>query len=344
MGNITVAASTIPPLQDHTWFEDALVFYEKHLLSHPNDPLAFQNRGYAMLNLGRYKESIYWSEQALAVNPDLEIALNNKAFAMAEMGRYEEALGVYTDLVQRFGDSARLWNNKGMLYQVLGDHKNAHSCFERALAASANKRFQSSHINRAGCLVETANFDEALELYTELLTSPDTEPYALMGLATIKVRKNQYSEAVSLLDRVLVKDPDNGAALAQKAYALYKIGHPELGVGYLDRMLQLIEKRRAKECIPYLLAHAQVAFRKEQYEEALDWYEAVLSKNPRCPDALYGKGLVLQLRDDLLGAIIHFNQCLAVNLNYRDRYSFERLDALVAVLEPQLSRELSVNT
>lgn len=55
---------------------------------------------------------------------------------MSEVGRYEEALAIYSGLIEKYGASPRLWNNKGMIYQTLGQYHHALNCYEKAIACS----------------------------------------------------------------------------------------------------------------------------------------------------------------------------------------------------------------
>ena len=52
----------------------------------PDDPDAWNNRGYALDNLGRYEEAINSYDQALHFKPDDHQAWNNPGIALGDLG------------------------------------------------------------------------------------------------------------------------------------------------------------------------------------------------------------------------------------------------------------------
>jgi tetratricopeptide (TPR) repeat protein len=72
--------------------EDALSRYDRALELNPRDHEAWNNKGNALVGLGRLEESLSCYDQAFQINPRLAAACHNKGLTLWELGRLEEAL------------------------------------------------------------------------------------------------------------------------------------------------------------------------------------------------------------------------------------------------------------
>jgi Tetratricopeptide repeat/Glycosyltransferase family 9 (heptosyltransferase) len=82
---------------------------------------AWNNRGNALLKMGRHDEAIAAYDRALAIKPDYGDATYNKGNALLELGRVPEALACFEQAVRLRTDHPDFPFNEGMARLLLGD-------------------------------------------------------------------------------------------------------------------------------------------------------------------------------------------------------------------------------
>jgi tetratricopeptide (TPR) repeat protein len=73
-------------------YNESIPYFDKALAINPKDFYALYNKGAALLNLQKYNESIPYFDKALAINPKDFYALYNKGAALSKTGRYNESI------------------------------------------------------------------------------------------------------------------------------------------------------------------------------------------------------------------------------------------------------------
>lgn len=69
--------------------------YDEAIRRHPNDAMAFNNRGDAYFEQGEYERAIRDYDQAILLDPKADIAISNRGCAHLKMGRIDEAIADY---------------------------------------------------------------------------------------------------------------------------------------------------------------------------------------------------------------------------------------------------------
>src|SRR5215469_1943952 len=69
-------------------YNQSLAYFDKALAINPKDFFALYNKGSALLNLGKYNQSLAYFDKALAINPKDFFALYNKGSALLNLGKY----------------------------------------------------------------------------------------------------------------------------------------------------------------------------------------------------------------------------------------------------------------
>jgi len=71
-------------------------------------------------------------DEAIRLDPGYALAWNSKGIALADLGRYDEAILAYDEAIRIDPEYARAWNNKGMALKSLGRTAEAEAAFSRA--------------------------------------------------------------------------------------------------------------------------------------------------------------------------------------------------------------------
>ncbi|MDO7848268.1 tetratricopeptide repeat protein [Hymenobacter sp. M29] len=115
------------------------------LLARPNPDLsAYNNRGYALLVLGKYKEAIPDFNQAIALRAVEAYAYNNRGFAYLRSGRASKALADIQHSLQLDPVNSYAHRNLGIYFYEQGQYEPALAALERAQALNA----QTPHLQR----------------------------------------------------------------------------------------------------------------------------------------------------------------------------------------------------
>ena len=113
---------------------------------------AFNNRGNALLDLGRHQEALASYAQAIALRPDYAEAFSNRGNALLDLERYQEALASYDQAIALRRDYADAVANRGAALGVLGQHLAALQSYVQALALRPDH--PAARFGRAGCLLK----------------------------------------------------------------------------------------------------------------------------------------------------------------------------------------------
>ncbi|MHA1271497.1 MAG: tetratricopeptide repeat protein [Candidatus Helarchaeota archaeon] len=90
----------------------------------PNYKDAWNNKGVALDDQGKYEEAIECYERALEIDPNDKDAWNNKGVALRKQGKYEEAIECYERALEIDpNDKDVIKNKEYLLYQIKKDEK-----------------------------------------------------------------------------------------------------------------------------------------------------------------------------------------------------------------------------
>jgi len=201
------------------------------------------------------------------------------------------------------------------------DYKSmVRSNLKKAKQAEANKNFaeaeqlyrevlQNDGTNEAAFRgwVEMAlglsNFDAALQLCTQFLSTSPENSTALILMARAFMQLNQYEKAVAYFQHVLAQNPDHAEARYYFGLLCLRTGNDKPGLDLLACVTGLYELDALKE----LCRHHHK--RKDRAET-----KAVLGKglalSPNDLDLLYISGQVHMLEDEVIAALGEFKQII----------------------------------
>ena len=83
---------------------------------------------------GHYERALTEYETALTEAPDHIHALRGKARSLLKLERYDEALASFNAAIEREPQFAATYANRGILYDQMGQYRNALADYEKALA------------------------------------------------------------------------------------------------------------------------------------------------------------------------------------------------------------------
>jgi tetratricopeptide (TPR) repeat protein len=155
--------------------EEAINSYNKALKIKSDYHEAWNNRGFALNELGRYEEAVTSYDKALEFKPHCYEAWDNRGAALGYLGRYEEAISSYDKALEFKPDCYKAWDKRGIALGYLGRYEEAISSYDKALQIQPNVSNASNvFYNKACTYALQSNLEEVLEnLGKAIALNPD---------------------------------------------------------------------------------------------------------------------------------------------------------------------------
>ncbi|MCB0396338.1 MAG: tetratricopeptide repeat protein [Flavobacteriales bacterium] len=153
--------------------------------------------------------------------------------------RMQEAIAELTAATQINPKFHHAWYNLGMVYQKMGLHEQAVTCFRNVL------QLQPSHINTHYSIALSlgnglGRVDEALPYMERLVNEFHSDkPEHMTGLGILYGMKNDYEQAIGTLLRGIQKHPDDAKLNFNLAITYYNKGETEPANFYFSRAFAL---------------------------------------------------------------------------------------------------------
>ncbi len=115
-------------------YEDAIERYNKSIEADENYTFAWNNKGVALGELGRYDAAVECFNRAIEINDSSAEAWSNKGVTLDYMGEHREALDCYNRSIDIDSLLAEAWYNKGNnLAHYTGRYKDAKACYNESI-------------------------------------------------------------------------------------------------------------------------------------------------------------------------------------------------------------------
>lgn len=225
---------------------------------------AYAEKGNLTFNENEYgKKAIETANKVLAININDAQALQVVGYANEIMGNYEEALRNYDRVVGIAPESAQGYSNKGHVYDLQGDHLNAETWYKKALAIDPKN--DHALVNLARIDMRKNDFVSAssslnIVVNTSTNVRMKASAYQLLAVIESKPGSDDYSNAISLLKKALELDP---------------LGLPQAYVSLADVYIKNISNVESKEAYQKTIVDAKAVLSKS------------LSINPNQASAYY---------------------------------------------------------
>jgi uncharacterized membrane protein YhaH (DUF805 family) len=101
--------------------------YDEAIRRHPNDAMAFNNRGDAYFEQGEYERAIQDYDQAIQLDPKADIAISNRGFARLRMGQIDEAVADYNAALKFDSENEEALYGRGVAKLKKGDEPGGYA-------------------------------------------------------------------------------------------------------------------------------------------------------------------------------------------------------------------------
>ena len=179
--------------------EEAIKCFDKALQYNPNSAYSMFYKSLVYMGLEDYENAQDMIVQALNILPDNSEFLNNYCVILIRLGRNEEAIDIANKALIIEPDSVETYTNKAFALENLNRFEEAIECYDKALKINPNF-FEAWH-NKAYSFENLNMLDEAIECYEKALELSPNNSQILSNIAMLYVKKGDFDKASETLNR-----------------------------------------------------------------------------------------------------------------------------------------------
>jgi tetratricopeptide (TPR) repeat protein len=296
-------------------------------------------QGEALYAKGNYAEAVVCFEKAILTNNSANKAWFWRGNVLIKLQRAEEAIDCYDQAISLESEQYEVWYKKASLLGKLQRYKEAIVCYERASSIGPNS-FDPWH-NIAALLGKLQHYEEAVAAYDRALAIKDTDSEIWHNRGAMLGKLQDYAEAVDSYDRALTINPNRYETWYNRGNMLWKLLRYADAVVSYDRAIEIQPEKyevwynkgavlgrmhRYQEAIEsydkalaiksndFELWHNRgVAYDKlSQHSEAIASFEQAIMLMPDCYEAWFGKGESLAKMQQPEAAIVAYEEAIAI--------------------------------
>ena len=204
-------------------------------------------------NLDDSDKALRFFKQTFLINPKLTNLRFDYANLLGNLGRNDEAIEQYKQYLAAFPEDANAYRNLGLVYKKIGNNDLALFNFEKSYSK------------------DSSNNDTKKEL------------------AFCYHTKKDYANALKFYNFALKTDPENPELLANKALTLHAMGNYIPAIEIYKELLEKQPNERIEQNLTAAsIAYAYNLYDKEDYGQAILYFEDAIELNEREASAHYG--------------------------------------------------------
>ena len=218
-------------------YEKAIGVYDLITDITPEQPPAWNKKGYAYSQLGKYEEAIKCFDKALEYNPNSAYSMFYKSMVYMNLEDFENAQDMIIKALNIIPDNTEFLNNYCYILIKLDKNNEAIDIANEALKIDPDS--VETYTNKAFALENLNRFDEAIECYNKALKINPNFFEAWHNKAFSLENLNRFDEAIECYNKALELHPNNYHILEKISWLYVKKGDPENAAKYFSKAIDL---------------------------------------------------------------------------------------------------------
>jgi len=283
--------------------------YDEYLLRHPEDVVAWNNRGVVFDAMGDHPSAADSYRRAVELQPSYEVAWCNRGNAYTYMGETDEALRNY---IQTLRVNRRYRQGYDYLVQLLRSQGEPKDVLKR-LQELETELGESAYFKYHQGLLwdELGKPGRALRLYTRALDLEDTDPEIWKAKGNAHFNLEELDLAIECYDAALNLDINNEEVWNNRGFTFFTAGF--MGVA-IDCYGQAVRINPAYKHAWYNLGYTY--HQMDQLEDAITAYERAIEIDDEDEILLNNRGNAEYNLGHYLESIPWFERAVTINPNY----------------------------
>ncbi len=157
------------------WEKD-ITLWNNVISQYQTIPIAYNNRGSALIHENKSTEAINDFNQAIELKPDYSEAYNNRGSVLLNERRYDDAINDFNMVIKLKPNDAKAYINRGVAFKNNNSSEKALNDFKKAIELKPD--YFEAYNNRGNVFLKEKRYDEAIKDYNNAIKlKPD---YALI--------------------------------------------------------------------------------------------------------------------------------------------------------------------
>ena len=320
-------------------YDEAVVCFEKAILTNNNLDEAWHWRGNVLIKLQRHEEALACYDQAISIKPDNYEAWYGKANLLAKLHKYEEAIACYEQassgesqkyacwhsiaallgklhhyeaaiasydraLTIKSTDS-EIWHNRGAMLGKVQQYAQAVDSYDRAVALNPN-RYETWY-NRGNMLWKLLSYSDAIDSYDRALGIRDDKYEVWYNKGAVFGKMQRYQDSIAAYDKAIAIKPQDFEVWHNRGAAFDKLSQHEAAIASYDKAITL-----NSECYEAWFAKGESLAKLQKHEEAIAAYEKAIAIKPDSYDAWHHCGTALSALNRYEEAMAAYDRAIAI--------------------------------
>ena len=285
---------------DANQLDEAAEHFHEALKMNPRSPEALNGLAGLYLKNEQYQAAVDIYQQLLKVKPGNEDALRGEYLAYMNLHQNAQALALLNrmpaGLREKMNKDPGVLQGLAQMYLAAGRTADAQKVLAQALALPFPENGATlkngTRMQYAGILMQARRFDQAANLFTQVLDEDTSNLAAWMGLVSAQHELGHDEAAIAEVERM---PPDvYEAALSDVGFltmlgSMYQQANQyEIAQGLLERTLRIQQKSGGKPSVSLLVQLATIYLQRSNTEQAYGLYREILTAQPDNLDAWRG--------------------------------------------------------
>lgn len=205
--------------------EASLALFDKAILLNPVNPFLFNDRGCALLGLGRERAALSDFSEAIRLFPTFSAPYGNIGFIYIKFKQYDHAEKFLRLAISYEPTSAFFHSNLGMTFRFLGRFEEALNCYLHA--ASLNPSDPEPLYGQGVVFNLIGNIKGAIESYSRAISIDPYHKMSLNNLGGVLAKARRYQEALHVFRKLASLDEKFPEIFSQIGNVLSLLGDSE---------------------------------------------------------------------------------------------------------------------
>ena len=216
---------------------EAVQWFEKALISRPDDPETWRRYGEALLVQARCADAVHVLKRAVAMDGTVATTHYHLGIALRGCGMAVEAFEAYKSALALQPDYPEVLNEVGNMLHEHGKPTEAGICLERAVQLAPHYAAAVNNLGIVHCSL--GRLDAAAECFRRALDLKPDYPEAYNNLGTVFRMVNATEESMACVKQALTLRPDYPDALLNLGNLLNESGRLPEALAALERAVSL---------------------------------------------------------------------------------------------------------
>ncbi|MCP3889272.1 MAG: tetratricopeptide repeat protein [Desulfobulbaceae bacterium] len=186
----------------------------------------------------------------------------------------------WTDVIEKYPQVARPYNNRGLAYHKKGDYSLAIADFKKAL--TVNLDYGLVHANLGDSYRESGKIFRAIEHYKIYVGMHPDKADGLVRLANMYARQKKWDSAIKIYKQAIKIEPGNRGALYNLALGYGHLKNYDMALHIFYQVLSL-----QPDNYKVLTSIGVILYQNGDKEKGKEYFEKALVLDPLFAEALY---------------------------------------------------------